>query len=431
VAFATLGCKLNQYETTELLGIMETRGFLRVPFDTPAQIYVVNTCTVTSKADFSDRQMIRRAVAKNPNAFVVVTGCYAQTNPDAIAKIPGVDLIVGNQEKFQLPTLLDSLKKQVRPVVHVGDIFTAETIPIAPLHASTGRTRAFVKIQDGCQHRCAFCIVPLARGASRSQDPKLILDRVRELVEAGHHEIVLTGVDMGHYGWDLVPRTTLAALLIEMEKIPGLRWIRLSSVLSQYFTEDLLDVVTRSQKICPHQHIPLQSGSDRVLRAMRRPYNSTIYRRLIGRLAEAIPDLGLGTDVIVGFPGETQEEFEESYAFIESLPFTYLHVFSYSPRNGTEATRLPNPVHAREIKRRSARLRSLGHQKKLAFRNRFLGREVGLLVLESRDKKTGFLTGLTGNYIEVLFAGEDRLMQSVRTVRITDVQPDRTVGELV
>ena len=431
VAFATVGCKLNQYETSELQGTMEACGFRTVPFDGVAQIYVINSCTVTSKADFSDRQMIRRAVVKNPNALVVVTGCYAQTDPDAIAKIPGVDLIVGNQEKSQLLPLLESLRKQVRPVVRVGDISTAETIPVAPLPRSTGRTRAFVKIQDGCQHRCAFCIVPLARGGSRSQDPKLILDRARELVEAGHQEIVLTGVDIGHYGWDLAPRTTLAALLGELEKIPGLGWVRLSSVLSQYFTEDLIEVVTRSRKICPHQHIPLQSGSDRVLRAMRRPYNTTIYRRLVERLAETIPDLGLGADVIVGFPGETEKEFEETCSFIESLPFTYLHVFSYSLRRGTEATRLPNPVRPREIKRRSARLRGLGRQKNLAFRRRFLGREVELLVLESRDKKSGLLTGLTDNYIEVSFPGEDRLMQSVRTVRITDVQPDRTVGELV
>ncbi|HLC42730.1 MAG TPA: tRNA (N(6)-L-threonylcarbamoyladenosine(37)-C(2))-methylthiotransferase MtaB [Methylomirabilota bacterium] len=431
VAFATVGCKLNQYETSELQGMMEARGFRTVPFDAVAQIYVINSCTVTSKADFSDRQMIRRAAAKNPNALVVVIGCYAQTNPDAIAKIPGVDLIIGNQEKFQLLNLLESLEKQSEPVVRVGDVSTEESIPVAPLPRSTGRTRAFVKVQDGCQHRCAFCIVPLARGGSRSQDPKVILGRVRELVEAGHQETVLTGVDIGHYGWDLLPRTTLAALLREMGKIQGLRWIRLSSVLSQYFTEELREMVTRSEKICPHQHIPLQSGSDRVLRAMRRPYNTAMYRRLVEKLYRAVPDLGLGTDVIVGFPGETEEEFEETYAFVESLPFTYLHVFSYSPRKGTEATRLPDPVPPGEIKRRSARLRSLGHQKNLAFRRRFLGRAVELLVLESRDKKTGLLTGLTGHYIEVLFPGEDRLMQSVRNVRIADVQPDRTVGALV
>ena len=431
VAFATLGCKLNQNDTTELQGMMEARGFRTVPFEDEAEIYVVNTCTVTGKADFSDRQMIRRAVQRNPNALVVVTGCWAQTDPQAIARMPGVDLIVGNQEKSRLVDLLDSLKKRVTPTVHVGDIGKARHVPVFPLPRALGRTRAFVKVQDGCQHRCAFCIVPFARGQSRSQLPDVVVDQVNELAEAGHLEVVLTGVDMGHYGWDLAPRSSFASLVARLETIPKLTAIRLSSILPQYFTDELIALITHSEKICPHLHIPLQSGSDRVLREMRRPYNTAMYRGLVERLAEAVPGLGLGADLIVGFPGETDDEFEETCAFVEALPFTYLHVFSYSPRKGTEAAALPNPLPPRVIRERSLKLRSLGRLKNLAFRREYLGKEIELLALDSRDKETGLLIGLSGNYIELLFAGDDSLMQSVQRVRITAVSQERTFGELV
>ncbi|MBI2460741.1 MAG: tRNA (N(6)-L-threonylcarbamoyladenosine(37)-C(2))-methylthiotransferase MtaB [Candidatus Rokubacteria bacterium] len=431
VAFATLGCRLNQYESWELQALLEGRGLRTVPFEAPADIYVINTCTVTARADYSDRQAIRRAVARNPNALVVVTGCYAQTNPGAIARIDGVNVILGNQEKYELVRLLDSVKQRVRPLIRVGEISRARTLPAIPVRKFAGHTRAFVKIQDGCQHRCSFCIVPYARGPSRSQPVEVVVDRLHEAVEAGYPEVVLTGVDMGHYGWDLAPRTTLARLLGRLLEVPGLRRLRLSSVLPAYFTDELIEVIAGSERICRHLHIPLQSGADRVLRAMRRPYNARIYRGLVERLAAALPDLGLGADLITGFPGETQAEFEETVGFVEALQFTYLHVFSYSDRPGTEAVRLPGHVAPAEIKRRTTRLRALGRMKQLAFRRAHLGREVELLVLEQRDRATGLLTGLTGNYIEVAFPGPESLMRGFTTVRVTEVTPERTLGEVV
>jgi len=431
VAFATLGCRLNQYESRELQALLEGRGLRTVPFEAPADIYVINTCTVTARADYSDRQAIRRAVARNPDALVVVTGCYAQTNPGAIARIDGVDLILGNQEKYELVRLLDSVKQRVRPLIRVGEISRARALPAIPVRKFAGHTRAFVKIQDGCQHRCSFCIVPYARGPSRSQPVEVVVKQIAGLAEAGYREVVLTGVDMGHYGWDLTPRTTLARLLGRLLEVPGLRRLRLSSVLPAYFTDELIEVIAGSERICRHLHIPLQSGADRVLRAMRRPYNTRIYRALVERLAGALPDLGLGTDLITGFPGETQAEFEETVGFVEALQFTYLHVFSYSDRPGTEAVRLPGHVAPAEIKRRTTRLRALGRMKQLAFRRAHLGREVELLVLEQRDRATGLLTGLTGNYIEVAFPGPEPLMRGFATVRITEVTPDRTLGEVV
>jgi threonylcarbamoyladenosine tRNA methylthiotransferase MtaB len=374
--------------------------------------------------------MIRRAIARNPQALVVVTGCLAQTDPAAIARISGVDLIVGNQEKYELAGLLDSLTKRATPLVRVGDIRKAVNVPVASVTHFRGRSRAFVKIQDGCQHRCAFCIVPLARGGSRSQEPKVVVDQIHRLVESGYGEVVLTGVDMGHYGWDLFPRTTLASLLRQILDVPGLRRLRLSSILPPYFTDELIEVIAGSSRICPHLHIPLQSGSDRVLRLMRRPYNTRIYGSLVERLSRAIPDLGLGADVIVGFPGETDADFEVTRALIEALPVSYLHVFSYSDRKGTEAARLPRHLPARTITERSKALRRLGREKSLAFRRRQVGRIQEVLALEERDKSTGRLGGLTGNYVELLFDGPDEWMGRFMKVSVTHADSDRTLAEV-
>jgi threonylcarbamoyladenosine tRNA methylthiotransferase MtaB len=378
----------------------------------------------------SDRQAIRRIVREHPEALVVVTGCYAQTDPRAVARIPGVDLVVGNQEKYRLPELLTALVERPRGEIHVSDIARARDVPVAPLARVSGRSRAFVKIQDGCQHRCAFCIVPTARGGSRSQDPKVVCEQIEALVESGYREVTLTGVDIGHYGWDLVPRTTLAALVGRITDIPGLAWLRLSSVLPAYFTPELFDAVTGSSRVAPHLHLPLQSGSDRVLRAMRRPYNASMYRALVERLARAVPALGLGTDVIVGHPGETEEDFAATLELVRELPFSYLHVFAYSDRKGTESSRLSARVPAPLIRERSRQMRELGRAKNLAFRRGMVGERREVVVLGERDRDTGWLVGLTSNYVEVVFDGTDDLARQIARVRITDARGDRTLGAL-
>jgi threonylcarbamoyladenosine tRNA methylthiotransferase MtaB len=430
VALPTLGCRLNQVESQEMGGLLEGRGFRVVEADEPAQVYVVNTCTVTGRADFSDRQLIRRIGREHPGALLVVTGCYAQTDPEAVAALPGVDLVVGNQEKYRLPELLDSLVKRARPAVAVADIRAARGVPVAPLARAVGRSRAFVKIQDGCQHRCAFCIVPTARGGSRSQEPEVILDRVRALAEAGHPDVTLTGVDIGHYGWDLYPRTTLAALVRRLAEVSGLRWLRLSSVLPSYFNPDLIEAVTTLPVVAPHLHLPLQSGSDRVLRLMRRPYHTRMYRDLVDRLAPAIPGLGLGADVIVGHPGETDADFEATLALVAALPFSYLHVFAYSDRKGTEAARRPDHVGSALIRERSRRLRALAAEKSLAFRRGMIGSRREALVLETRDRRSGLLSGLTANYVEVLFEGPDTLGRRLVPLEIREVCASSTHGRL-
>ncbi len=473
VAIATLGCRLNQVDSQELAARLEHRGFRTVPFETPADVVVVNTCTVTGRADVSDRQMIRRAARLHPGARLVVTGCWAQTDPAAVATLRGVDAVVGNADKTRLPEIVLQLLSAEggaqgrgrghrascprreepslppvcecqpdaprpglaphpppRPVLAVSDITTVRQLQPAPLPRRLGRSRAFLKVQEGCQHRCAFCIVPMARGVSRSLDPKVVVDQARRLVELGHPEIVLTGVDLGHYGADLLPRTTLAALLRDLVDVPGLRWVRLSSVLPAYFTSALIEIVTGSPVVAPHLHIPLQSGSDRVLRAMRRPYNVDMYRKLVERLDGAIPRLGLGADVIVGFPGETDDDFAATMRLVEALPFSYLHVFGYSDRQGTEASGLADRVDARTIARRSRELRALADTKSLAFRQAMVGAVDDALVLETRDRATGALVALTGYYVEVLVDGSDDLMRAMTRIRVTHAEASRTRGEV-
>ncbi len=436
VALTTLGCRLNQVDGLELGAALEARGFRAVSADEPADVVVVNTCTVTARADFSDRQAIHRAVRRHPGARVVVTGCWAQTDPEAVARVAGVDLVVGNADKARLPELVERLLDAPlasgrRAERHVSDIAAVRELAPGPPTRALDRSRAFVKVQDGCQHRCAFCIVPLARGVSRSREPHAVIEQVRRLAEAGHRDVTLTGVDLGHYGRDLAPRTTLAALLRQVVEVRGLRWVRLSSVLPAYFTAELVEVVAGSPVVAPHLHVPLQSGSDAVLRRMRRPYTAAMYRRLVERLAAAIPGLGLGADVIVGFPGETDADFAATRAMIEALPFTYLHVFPYSHRPGTEAATLGDGVDTTTIAARGRELRTLAADKSLAFRRGLMDSTHDAVVLETRDRASGALVGLTGAYVEVVFEGTDALMRQVVRVRVTGADRARTPGALV
>jgi threonylcarbamoyladenosine tRNA methylthiotransferase MtaB len=431
VSFVTLGCRLNQADTHQLQALLEARGYRTVSNAEQADVVVVNTCAVTARAELSDRQAIRRAARLRPEARIVVTGCWAQTDPDAVAALARVDLVIGNSDKARLPELLAATAAgQPRPRVEVTCVAGGPLTAVAPRPHPHGRARAFLKVQDGCQHRCAFCIVPRARGGSRSLEPAVVEAQVRGLVEVGHPEIVLTGVDLGHYGADLRPRTSLAALLVRLTAVPGLRWLRLSSLLPAYFTEELLDVVTTSPVIAPHLHLPLQSGSDRVLRSMRRPYTAGMYRRVVERLAAAIPRLGLGADLLVGFPGETAGDFAATLALVEALPFSYLHVFPFSARAGTEAARLAGRVPASTVTARARALRELGAVRGRRFREAMIGRLEEALVLETRDRVSGRLVGLTGNFVEVAFAGPDRLRGGLARVRLTAVGERTALGVL-
>jgi threonylcarbamoyladenosine tRNA methylthiotransferase MtaB len=385
VALHTLGCKLNHAETTTIGKQFLDRGFLLVPFGDDADVCVINTCSVTDRADRECRQMIRRARRTSRNPFVVVTGCYAQLAPKDVAAIEGVDLVLGTQEKFDLFQHANEFRRGREAKICVSDIDLAENFGPAFSTAATDRTRAYLKIQDGCDFNCSFCTIPLARGASRSQSVADTVTQARALVEDGYREIVLTGVNVGDFGRK---SGTLITLLRELVKVDGLQRLRISSIEPNLLSQEIIDFAADSAIFCNHFHIPLQSGSDAILRAMRRRYTTGAYGELIHRIRERIPQCGIGVDVIVGFPGETAE-----------LPVSYLHVFTYSERANTPAADSEHMVAPAERFRRNASLRLLGQKKKHAFYSSAVGGTH--LVLAEGDTDGGYRFGFTDTYVRV------------------------------
>jgi len=406
VAIATLGCKVNQFESEALMSALEQKGYGIVPFDEGADITIINTCTVTHRADFQSRQMIRRAFRSNPKSLIIVTGCYSQVEPEAMTKIEGVRYLLGNKEKGQIPELLSLMQKGELPQIQVADIQKETVFWDIPLHSFHRHTRAFLKIQDGCDAHCSYCIVPYARGPSRSLTPEKLIEHLRVLKEKGFKEVVLTGIHIGSYGLDLTPPFPLEKLLrrIEEEETPDR--IRLSSVEPLDFSADLVSFLSQSTKVCPHLHIPIQSGDDEILRMMNRNYDRSFLSGLIQELHQRIPKLSIGADVIVGFPGETEEKFTGTHEMIESLPFSYLHIFPFSKRKGTPASQFRQRVDEAVMKKRAEKMRELGKQKRQAFYRQFLHQELSVLVEDRREKETGRWKGLSRNYIPVLLDHE-------------------------
>ncbi len=406
VAIATLGCKVNQFESEALMASLEEKGYDIVPFGEGADITVVNTCTVTHRADFQSRQMVRRAFRANPTSLLIVTGCYAEVEPESAATIQGVTHVLGNAEKVHLADLLPLIQKGEFPATRVLDIQKEDRFFELPLHSFHHHTRAFLKIQDGCDSRCSYCIVPYARGRSRSLPPQRVIEQMKLLKEKGFKEVVLTGIHIGAYGRDLSPVSSLEKLLEDLERADSPSRIRLSSVEPVDFSTGLISFLSKSTKICPHLHIPVQSGDDDILRGMNRNYDRPFLTSLIQELYQKIPSLCIGADIIAGFPGETEEQFEESRQWIECLPFSYLHVFPFSRRKGTPAAQFSGQVDGQKIKRRAEILRNLGKQKRHAFYRRFLHQELSVLVEDRRNRQTGKCRGVSCNYIPVFLAGQ-------------------------
>ncbi|MFQ5913508.1 MAG: tRNA (N(6)-L-threonylcarbamoyladenosine(37)-C(2))-methylthiotransferase MtaB [Nitrospinota bacterium] len=436
VGLDTLGCRMNQSESAAMMEGLERNGFCVVPFESAADVYVVNTCTVTGKSDYRSRQLARRAVRSNRNAVVVLAGCYPQASPGEAAALRGVDLILGNREKLHLAERLTAFlqcnglhkRPSGRPVVEVSDMDRGVKFDEVPIRNFPGNTRAFIKVQDGCDFRCSFCAITLARGPSRSLPPHSALRQVRGLVSAGFREVVLTGVDLGSYGWDLNPATDLAFLVRQLGEVRGLDRLRISSLNPWEIPDHLIEACAETPCISPHFHVPLQSGDDGVLKAMRRPYNAAHYADRLWSLKRAFPAAGIGADVIAGFPTETEDAFRRTYALIEELPVTYLHVFPYSPRRNTRAAGLEGGLSPEAKKERVALLRELGLRKRRAFCEQHLGKEVEVLIEHSQPKKTGLLQGLTGNYIKVLTPGPDAWMRELIRVRVEKVEPEHVRG---
>ncbi|MBM4348019.1 MAG: tRNA (N(6)-L-threonylcarbamoyladenosine(37)-C(2))-methylthiotransferase MtaB [Deltaproteobacteria bacterium] len=409
VSIATLGCKVNQFESEALMADLAKRGYRLVPFGNGADITIINTCTVTHRADFDSRQMVRKALRKNPGSFIIVTGCYSRVAPETFSEMEGVRYLLGNREKGQIPDLLPLMDKGRLPTIQISDIQREKIFLETPVHTFRRHTRAFLKIQDGCNGRCSYCIVPLARGPSRSLPPEKVVEHLRILKERGFKEVVLTGIHTGSYGSDLQPPFSLEKLLqrIEMEDTPSR--IRLSSIEPLDFSPGLISILSQSKKICSHLHIPIQSGDDDVLKRMNRNYDRFLLKGLIQELHRCISEISIGADVIVGFPGETKEQFENSYQLIESLPISYLHVFPFSKRKGTAAAQMNQQANAREIRQRAEVMRELGRQKRRSFYSRFLHQELNVLIEDRREKKSGRWRGLSRNYIPVLLSDGEGL----------------------
>lgn len=431
VAFHTLGCKVNAYETEAMWQMFQRAGYQKVDFDKEADVYLINTCTVTNTGDKKSRQMIRRAIRRNPDAVIAVTGCYAQTSPAEVQAIPGVDIVIGTQGRDRLLDYVEQVKKTRQPVYQVGNIMKQREFEEMDVPTFSERTRASLKIQEGCNNFCTFCIIPWAKGLSRSRKPESVLQQARQLVEAGFQEIVLTGIHTGGYGEDF-ENYRLADLLWDLDKVEGLKRIRISSIEASQIDDRVVEVLNRSDKMCRHLHIPLQAGDDTVLKRMRRKYTVAEYRDKILRLHEAMPGVAITTDVIVGFPGETDEQFENSYQLVKSLGMYQLHVFPYSKRTGTPAARMDDQIPEDVKHERVERMIQLSKQLQRAYAQKFVGSVLEVIPEQAykEDQTRGLLMGYTDNYLQVVFPADPSLIGKICRVRIEEAGAEYSFGKL-
>ena len=420
VAFYTLGCKLNFSETSSISRIFQERGFEKVNFEDQADIYVINTCSVTDNADKKCRKVVKEALKHSPDAFITIVGCYAQLKPQEIATIPGVDAVLGAAEKFQLVDILDGFIKQGKAQVHASPISEANTFHQA--YSYGDRTRTFLKVQDGCDYSCSFCTIPLARGKSRSQTVTSVVTSANEIAQSGVKEIVLTGVNLGDFG--IIPgqgrQETFFHLIQQLDQqVTSIERFRISSIEPNLLTNEIIRFVAQSQRFVPHFHIPLQSGSNKILKLMRRRYQRELYAERITAIKNLMPHSCIGVDVIVGFPGETNEDFQDTYNLLNELDISYLHVFPYSERPNTKALELPSSVPAAERNRRATMLRILSEKKKRFFYEQHVGYES--TVLFEADIAGSFIEGFTDNYIRVQAKYDPILVNELKKVRLTGV----------
>lgn len=433
VAFHTLGCKVNHYETEAIWQLFKNQGYDRVDFEGQADVYVINTCTVTNTGDKKSRQVIRKAIRKNPDGVICVTGCYAQTSPAEIMAIPGVDIVVGTQDRGKMLEYVDQYRIERQPINAVRNIMKNRVYEEMDVPTFTDRTRASLKIQEGCNNFCTFCIIPWARGLMRSRAPQDVIKQAQQLVDAGYKEIVLTGIHTGGYGQDLKDYN-LAMLLKDLEEqVHGLKRLRISSIEASQLTDEVIEVIDQSKIIVRHMHIPLQAGSDTVLKRMRRKYTMAEYEERLLKLKKALPGLAVTSDVIVGFPGETEEEFMETYNFIKKHKYAELHVFPYSKRTGTPAARMEDQIDEDVKNERVQRLIALSDQLAKEYASQFEN-EVLEVIPENHhndDKNSGLYEGYTDNYLKVVFPGTEDMVGKLVRVKITKAGYPHNEGQFV
>lgn len=427
VSFQTLGCKLNFSETSTIGKQFLQKGFSIVDIKEKADIYVINTCTVTENAEKDCRQFVRRVQRQNPNAYIIVTGCYAQLRPEEIANIGGVDAILGSNEKFKIFDLIEEFEKEELSCVYVKPTEELDSFNSAASTNADDRTRAYFKIQDGCDYKCTFCTIPLARGKSRSLPVDETIEQFKSLVKNGYKEIILTGVNIGDYGKRI--GTDFYNLLKKIVNVKGDFRVRISSIEPNLLTNEIIELAADNPKISNHFHIPLQSGSDEVLKIMQRRYNTSFFRNVVEKVAYKIQDVGIGIDVIIGSPGETEDEFLKTYNFLKELPASYLHVFTYSERPNTKAILMDGKVDIIEKKRRSSMLRILSEKMKNQFYQKMIGKELNVLFEDSQ--KNGNLFGYTSNYVRIKHPFKTDLANNFKMVKIKDVVDNICSVELI
>ena len=426
VALHTLGCKLNFSETSTIGNQFLMNGFSVVDMNDKADVYVFNTCTVTENAEKECRQLVRKVLRNNPNAYVIVTGCYAQLRADEISAIDGVDAVLGSNEKFEIFSLIKEFSKNELSCIYVSPNDELNKFGFASSTDADSRTRAYFKIQDGCDYKCTFCTIPLARGKSRSMEPDLVVEEFAKLVRQGYKEIILTGVNVGDYGksFDL----SFYDLLKKLVSVEGEFRIRISSIEPNLLTDEIIDLTAESDKICNHFHIPLQSGCNSILKSMQRRYTVEDYRNVISKAKNRIPDLGIGVDVIVGYPGESEKEFMDTYNFLLNMPISYLHVFTYSERPETKAITLQNSVDPAERKRRNKMLRILSDKKKNYFYNQMIGKNLDVL-FESCDEDNN-MKGFSSNYVRFQNKCNEKLENQICVVEAKDIVNGLAFGKI-
>ncbi|KGM97911.1 RNA modification enzyme MiaB [Clostridium novyi A str. 4552] len=431
VAFATLGCRVNMYESEAMAEKFIKNGYEVVDFDEMADVYVVNTCTVTNMSDKKSRQMLSRAKRKNPNSIIAAVGCYTQIAPEKVKEIGDVDVILGTRNKGDIVYWVNRAKEEDKTIVEVNDVLKNKKFEELNIEEYQDKTRAFLKIQDGCNNFCSYCLIPFARGAVCSKNPEIVIDEVKKLAAHGFKEVILSGIDISSYGVDLEGDWNLLNILKEIDKIDGITRVRIGSIGSEFFNEDRIRQIGTLKKLCPHFHLSLQSGCNETLKRMNRKYTTEEFENVINLLRKYIKDISITTDIIVGFPGETDEEFKKTYEYLKRIELSKMHIFKYSPRTGTRAEKMENQVDGNIKEERSKSLIKLNEINEKKFIDKFIGEDMEVLYEQQCNNKEGYYEGYTPNYIKVISESKEDLSGKIVNTKLIETKEEYSIGKII
>jgi threonylcarbamoyladenosine tRNA methylthiotransferase MtaB len=431
VAFTTLGCRVNQYETEAMTEKFIKEGYELVPFEEYADVYVINTCTVTNMSDKKSRQMISRARRLNEDAIIAAVGCYSQIAPEEVAKIQGVDVVLGTKNKGDIVYWVNRARSEREQVIQVEDVLRNDVFEDLRIDKYQDRTRAFLKIQDGCNRFCSYCLIPFARGAVCSKEPQKIINEVKELAAHGFKEIILSGIHIASYGADLSGDWNLVRILQEIDTVEGIERVRIGSIDPQFFTEGVIEKISSFKKLCPHFHLSLQSGCDETLKRMNRRYTTSEYKKILEDLRKNIKGVSITTDIITGFPGETEEEFNITYEFLKKIKLSKMHIFKYSPRKGTKAAEMKNQVDGKIKDQRSSRLIELDKELEKEFMSKFIGESMSVLYEQKHNGLEGVYEGYTANYIKVVANSNKSIEEQVVNTKLMEIKGEQIEGNII